>query len=137
MTALEIVGLVISFISTGGLITVLTLGSTRKKAEGQASQEIAQADVVEEEANSKKIDNMAKLFDLIEKQTIKLNQKDEKAEQLSTQVSELSQQVCALTKEVSMLRKQTKRMIELIDVITPDNLEEIKLKIKKLHEESN
>jgi oligoribonuclease (3'-5' exoribonuclease) len=51
-------------------------------------------------------------------------------------VAALSEQVNKLTKEVTGLRKQTTRMIELIDIITPDNLDEIKLKIKKLHEDN-
>jgi hypothetical protein len=137
----ELLSLVLNFILGGsGLVMLFSIRSMKKKAEGDASQSVAQAKVVEAEAEGKQIENMLKIAEAWENQTAALEQrlqlKDEQSIELSKQVAALSEQVNKLTKEVTGLRKQTTRMIELIDIITPDNLDEIKLKIKKLHEDN-
>lgn len=136
----EVISLILNFILGGGVLVFVTIKATKKKADGEASQSVAQAKVIEAQAESQQIDNTAKLVELWEKQyealEQRLNAKDEQNKLLGDKVQELSTKVGDLTKEVANWRKLTKRMVDLIDKVTPDNLEETKQTIKKLHDES-
>ena len=136
----EVISLVLNFILGGGLLTVITVKSLRKKADGDASQSVAQAKVIEAQAENQQIENMTKIAEAWEKQTAALEErlkfKDEQHDAISRQMTELSAKVESLTKEVASWRKLTKRMVDLIDKVTPDTLEETKQTIKQLHDES-
>lgn len=136
----EVISIILNFVLSGGLITIITVKSLRKKADGDASQSVAQAKVIEAQAENQQIENMTKIADAWEKQTSALEErlkfKDEQHDAISKQMTELSAKVESLTKEVASWRKLTKRMVDLIDKVTPDTLEETKQTIKQLHDES-
>lgn len=136
----EVISIILNFVLSGGLITIITVKSLRKKADGDASQSVAQAKVIEAQAENQQIENMTKIAEAWEKQTAALEErlkfKDEQHDAISRQMTELSAKVESLTKEVASWRKLTKRMVDLIDKVTPDTLEETKQTIKQLHDES-
>lgn len=136
----EVISIILNFVLSGGLITIITVKSLRKKADGDASQSVAQAKVIEAQAENQQIENMTKIAEAWEKQTSALEErlkfKDEQHDAISKQMTELSVKVESLTKEVASWRKLTKRMVDLIDKVTPDTLEETKQTIKQLHDES-
>lgn len=135
----ELISLIANILFGSGFLGILTVKAFRKKADGDASQSVAQAKVIEAQAENQQIENMTKIADAWKQQTSALEErlkyKEEQHDVISKQITELSANVESLTKEVASWRILTQKMVLLIDKVTPDNLEETKRTIKKLHDE--
>ena len=101
-----------------GFLGILTVKAFRKKADGDASQSVAQAKVIEAQAENQQIENMTKIADAWKQQTSALEErlkyKEEQHDVISKQITELSANVESLTKEVASWRILTQKMVQLI-----------------------
>lgn len=121
----ELISLILNLIfGTGFLVTFITLKSAKKKANAEADNAAAQVKTTE-------LDNV--------QEAIKIWR--EMAEGLKAELEGYKNSHGEMTKEVENLRKEVQkltlintRILKLLDKITPDNLDEIRNKIKEIHE---
>lgn len=136
---IELISLIANIVFGSGFLGILTVKAFIKKADGDASQSVAQGKVIQAQAENQQIENMTKIAEVWKEQTTALEErlkyKEEQHDLICTQITELSAKVESLTKEVASWRILTQKMVILIDKVTPDNLEETKQTIKKLHDE--
>jgi len=115
MGTFEIISAVLNLLFGGGLVvSVLTLKSTRQKAEAEAKATEAQAKASE----IGNVDSVAKMW-------------RELAEKMETQYQNVNDQVDKLSREVTRLRAINSKIVRLLDRITPENLADMVEKIKQ------
>jgi rubrerythrin len=114
MGTFEIISLILNLLlSSGMIVTLLTLKSTKAKAAADAKA-----------AEINNVDAVAKMW-------------RELAEKMSDQYAEVSEQVDKLTKEVNKLRSINSKIVRLLDRITPENMLDMIEKIKQEIEINN
>lgn len=118
----EIISLVLNLVFGGGfLVTFITLKAERKKANAEAL-------TAEAMAEGNELDNVEKAIKIWREMAENL--KCELAESRS-KFEEVNSQVIELKKAVDRLNFTNRKIIKLLDKISPENLENMVLEIKK------
>jgi len=123
----SIISLILNLALGGGLfVSLATIKSQKRKVAAEAqSTELGNVQEV--------ISMWRELADSLKKD---LEESKSNSDKMSENYLQLIQQVESLKKEIIRLRQINLKMLELLDKITPENLEQIIEKIKKIHNEN-
>lgn len=113
-----ILAAIISFIGGGSLAVIITAKATKKKATA--------------EAKTVELDNVQEAVKIWREMAEGLRDELLKRDESN---NSLMDEIQSLRKEVKRLSVLNKQFIELLDKITPENCDEIKVKIQSLHNE--
>jgi uncharacterized protein HemX len=116
-----VVSTLINVILGGGfIVTLITLKQQKKRSQGEADQAAAQADSIE-------LNNVEKAIEIWREIATDLKLKLKEAEEKSDRMAD---EIAQLRTEVKRLSVSNRKMIEMLNKITPENLERMIEKIK-------
>lgn len=141
----EVISIVLNFILGGGFLIFVTIKAAKKKAEGEASQSVAQAKVIEAQAGveqgnikTKELDNVQEAISIWREmaESLKAERDEYKTSYVEVQKhnAEMAIQIEAINKKLTRLANINDKIVKQLDKITPENLEQMVDQIKKLHE---
>ena len=124
----QVLSLILNLLFGGGLIlTLITLRSFKLKSQGEALQATAQAEVVEQQANSAEIDNVEKIAKMWREQAEIFESKWKGTEE---RIGKFADTVEELRREVKRLVNVNTKIVNTLDKINADNYEKIIEQIK-------
>ena len=125
----QVLSLVLNLLLGGGFfLTLFTFRSYKTKSKGEAAQATAQAEVIEQTANSQEIDNLAKIAQMWREQAEVFELKWKSNEEV---ISNLAKTVDSLRDEVKRLSNINSKIAKSLDKIDAENYEKIVEQIKQ------
>ncbi len=125
----SLVSVIVNALLGGGLLlTLVTLKSYKIKAQGEALQSTARAEVTANEATASEIENVDKVATMWRELSEKL---DEKLKSRDKEVELLRESVDKLATEVRRLRAINSRIVNSLDKIDSQNYEAIVTQLKQ------
>lgn len=125
MNTAELISLILNLIfGTGFILTFITLKSAKKKANAEADNAAAQVKTTE-------LDNVQEAIKIWREMAEGLKNE---LEGYKNSHGEMTKELDALRKEVKKLTAINSKILNLLDKLTPENMDEIKSKIKEIHE---
>lgn len=103
---MELISLILNLLLGGGIITLLTMRATKKKANAEAVSAVAQAE-------SSELDNVEKAIKIWR----------EMAESSVQKYDKLADEVSQLKRTVDKLNQTNSKILKLLEKISPDNIE--------------
>lgn len=125
MTTIEMISMVANILLGSGFIaSIITIRAQRKKAGAEADNAAALVKTTE-------LDNVQEAIKIWREMAEGLKLE---LEGYKNSHGEMTKEVDALRKEVQKLTAINGKILKLLDKLTPENMEEIKTKIKEIHE---